>query len=375
MGKPTNTDCNSKCQATVTQVSSAKDMHNGEPGFLKFIAYLQIIGIILVVFGHSFHQYPDGHNGTSMLIYRLFYSFRMPLFMFVSGFLMIYTTFKRGNRTPKIRHFALKKVKRLLIPYVVLTLVTYIPRASMSGVADDTLPVSVKGLLESLYLTDRLPIPYFWFIQASFLLLIVCYAIISLSKRTRVPSLVVYTSLFAALLFGGLYAPTGEEIFSYRHAMNIGIFFILGAVYCDYYEYIDKYLPLDSWASGIYTFILWIITFMLWEGTAFIRISSLFGIAMCISASKLLVKYRVTLLDHLIGANYLIFLLSWYFNVITQQILAHYIVLPWWIHTILSLIFGIYIPWLAYRWLLHNQHHRIARALSFILGQSFKNKH
>lgn len=61
--------------------------------FVKFIAYMQVIGIILVVFGHSFHEYPDGNHGTSMLIYRMMFSFRMPTFMFVSGFLMAFTTF------------------------------------------------------------------------------------------------------------------------------------------------------------------------------------------------------------------------------------------------------------------------------------------
>ena len=63
-----------------------------EKKYLKFIAYLQIIGIFLVVVGHSFHEYPDGDYGRSMLLYRMMHSFRMPLFMFVSGFLMVYTT-------------------------------------------------------------------------------------------------------------------------------------------------------------------------------------------------------------------------------------------------------------------------------------------
>lgn len=60
--------------------------------FLKFIAYLQVLGIILVVLGHSFHEYPDGAGGKTLLLYRMLHSFRMPLFMFVSGFLMVYTT-------------------------------------------------------------------------------------------------------------------------------------------------------------------------------------------------------------------------------------------------------------------------------------------
>lgn len=34
--------------------------------FIKFIAYLQVLGIILVVLGHSFHEYPDGAGGTPL---------------------------------------------------------------------------------------------------------------------------------------------------------------------------------------------------------------------------------------------------------------------------------------------------------------------
>ncbi|MDE6134813.1 MAG: acyltransferase family protein, partial [Muribaculaceae bacterium] len=65
---------------------------DSRPGFLKFVAYLQIIGIILVVLGHSCHMYPDGNHGHSTLLYRMLFSFRMPLFMFTSGFLLILTT-------------------------------------------------------------------------------------------------------------------------------------------------------------------------------------------------------------------------------------------------------------------------------------------
>ncbi len=340
--------------------------------FLKFIAYLQVIGIILVVFGHSFHEYPDGSHGTSLLIYRLCYNFRMPLFMFVSGFLMLYTTFKRNGESPAIRHFALKKVKRLLLPYLVLTLVTYIPRASMSGIADDPLPLSARGMLESLYLTDRLPIPFFWFIQASFLLLIFNYVIISLCRRNKVPMTLTFVGIIA-LFVGAQFVEWGStEIFGYHYAINLGIYFVLGAAYCEFYPKVDRYLPLDNWSSLIISFIIWISTFMLWEGTELSRISSMFGIAMCISLAKLFVRYKVSFLDHLVGANYLIFLLSWYFNVLTQQVLAHFVDQPWWVHTVLSLIFGIYIPWIGYIYLRNNRHRKVIRTISTLLGQSFR---
>lgn len=79
--------------------------------FIKYIAYLQVIGIILVVLGHSFHEYPDGDFGRSMLFYRMLFSFRMPVFLFVSGFLMVYTTRLRAPKArPSIGQFTYTKL-------------------------------------------------------------------------------------------------------------------------------------------------------------------------------------------------------------------------------------------------------------------------
>ena len=66
----------------VIEKESVKSRREGN--FVKFVAYLQIIGIILVVLGHSFHEYPDGRMGDSVLILKMLQSFRMPLFIFVS---------------------------------------------------------------------------------------------------------------------------------------------------------------------------------------------------------------------------------------------------------------------------------------------------
>lgn len=77
---------------------------------LKFISFLQTLAIILVVTGHSLHEYPE-NNGFSTLAYHLIYSFHMPLFIFISGYLFRYTqtnketpqpysTFFKKNPTP-----------------------------------------------------------------------------------------------------------------------------------------------------------------------------------------------------------------------------------------------------------------------------------
>ncbi len=343
--------------------------------FIKFIAYLQVIGIILVVLGHSFHEYPDGEMGKTMLLYRMLYSFRMPLFMFVSGFLMVFTTrLRASSERPGVADFLKLKLRRLLLPFAVLTLVTFIPRAAMSGFADDSIELSLNSLCRSFFYADSLVIPFFWFLQASFILLVLNYTIITLGEKARVGNAALY--LLIVLLFIILpFLPLEYGLFfSVNEVVRLGLYFVLGAAYSRFAVTIDRFIP---WTSPMFlaaVAAIWAALFFLTEGTPWIRFCSVAGIAMCVSVAKLMERHGVTILDHLIGANYMIFLLSWYCNVATQQVLHHLIQLPWWCYTLLSLVSGIYIPWLGYRYLQSHPDSRWVRVTALLLGQSFKKR-
>lgn len=58
----------------------------------SIISFLQAFGILLVVVGHSFYGCPDNP------IHTWIYSFHMPLFMFISGYLLKYTMSIKGNQ-------------------------------------------------------------------------------------------------------------------------------------------------------------------------------------------------------------------------------------------------------------------------------------
>ena len=344
--------------------------------FIKFIAYLQIIGIILVVFGHSFHEYPDGEMGKTLVIYRMLYSFRMPLFMFVSGFLMVFTTrLRSSSERTGIPQFFKLKLRRLLFPFIVLTLVTFIPRAMMSGIADDNINLSLNSFYRSFLYGDSLVIPFLWFLQASFLLLIFNHSILTLGENAKINNIFLYITLILLFAILPILPIEYSYFFSINEAVRLGLYFTLGAAYCRFAKNIDKIIP---WLSPIFLLsvtILWSCLFFLFEGSKWIFLCSIAGITMCISVAKLMEKHDVKILDHLIGANYIIFLLSWYCNVATQQILHHFIELPRWCYTILSLVSGIYIPWLAYCYIQNHPDSRWIKITAMLLGQSFKKKH
>lgn len=348
-------------------------MNEEKRPFLVFITYLQILGIILVVFGHSFHEYPDGCYGYSLTVYWLLYSFRMPLFIFVSGFLLYFTNFTSGRKR-KWRHFTLNKLKRLLIPYLVLEAVTFFPRARMSGMADDIVPLNIRSFTESLFFSDQLVIPYFWFIQLSLLLLVTVYGYLIVADRLNIPrgTTMIVLILF---LFSLRYWPvTFPSFWALDRLPLLGLYFGLGVCYAAFHEVIDAHIRWTSPAVALLLPIVWLILFFTVYYTEWSWLCSIFGIAMCISLTKLMVRHNIGIFNHLIGANYIIFLLSWYLNVGCQQMLHHYTDFPWWVYTLLSLFAGIYVPWLAYRLMLRHPHRRHTRAIAFLLGQSLRQR-
>lgn len=343
--------------------------------YYKFIAYAQVIGIILVVLGHSFHEYPDGNaHGSSFIIWKLIYSFHMPLFLFISGFLMIITSQVCVNPKSAPRKFIMGKVKRLLLPMIVLTSITFAPRALMSGISDDIIELNLESFLNSFIYTSKLVIPYFWYLQAVFILLVCSFLIFYITTKLQLSPQLTAILLFVIMTIFALSNISTTDFLSLSSIKDYGMFFFLGTLYAIFFNQINKYI---NWSDPFLfgdLFICWLISFFLLKTTIFHFITAIIGILMIISLTTIIEKKQWSFLDHLTGANYIIFLLSWYFNVLFQQVLSHFVLLPWWIYSLLSLIAGIYIPWLGYKYLEKHQNSLWIRVTSFLLGQTFRNK-
>jgi acyltransferase len=75
-----------------------------------WVDYAKVIGIYLVVLGH----------GREMVITNFIYSFHMPLFFMLSGYLFT------DNKYPNYRYFLKKKTQQLLLPYFAFNVITFI---------------------------------------------------------------------------------------------------------------------------------------------------------------------------------------------------------------------------------------------------------
>lgn len=341
--------------------------------YLKFISYLQIIGIILVVAGHSLHEYPDGGmHGETTLLHGLIYSFHMPLFMFVSGFLLLYSMDFTDRERSRPGRFILDKLGRLMLPMVVLTVVTFIPRVMFGSIADNEVEMSAKSFFHSFIYFEGLIIPFFWYLQASFVLLLLFFLIFYYAGKLKFNLEATGIALCVLFLIYALLAIPTTSFFSLNKVKEMGFFFATGVLYALYFRRVDRVMPWTRWWMAPVCAILWATAYFTFESRTGEVVCAVLGIMAAVSLAKLLEERERRFLDHLQSANYLIFLLSWYFNIGAQQVLSHYVDWPWWTYSLLSLFAGIYIPWLGYRYLERHQQSRWIRLTAILLGQRFR---
>ena len=338
--------------------------------FIRYIAYLQAIGIVLVVFGHSFHQATGEDAAVCNRIFAIMHNFRMPLFMFVSGFLMMYTTFCPGKDvTP--RRFIRNKFRRLIVPFLFLSVVTFLPRCFLTPMADDVVSLNWESFFKGLFSGYSLTVPTLWFLQASFITLIVCFTVVWAFKKLSFNLDMAFILLMVIFMTTLIMPYNVTDFFSLGEVCNLGIFFVAGMIFCRFGEKVEKYLRLDSPVVFVGFLALWFGLFLWLEDTPLYFISSFFGIGMCVSLARILDSRNIRLLDWIVGSNYIIFLLHWYTAVMSQQVLHHVLPLHWAWHSLLAFTLGIVLPILFLRLLQRKApQSRFYSGLLWLLGQN-----
>ena len=202
---------------------------------------LKIIGLLLVLLGHSTHVYTGGWIYTSIVTSFLFkiitgyiYSFHMPLFVFISGYLYSYGRLKAG----KYNHnwiFIKNKVKRVLVPYLMIGIFYITPiRLLLNDYPDQ----SVLNLIVSGILLSNNP-GHLWFLLMLFNLFLVF--------RLLEPIIVTYKwSVILFFLFGlHLGGHNIPKVFQLQVTSQFLIYFYLGYLCMQKQDYIKKYLGLN----------------------------------------------------------------------------------------------------------------------------------
>ncbi|MGD8271633.1 MAG: acyltransferase family protein [Desulfobacterales bacterium] len=189
---------------------------------IAWIDNVKAIGILLVVYGHT--------AGFGFLLEKFAYSFHMPLFFFVSGYLLkpkyLYESFNS--------YFA-KHIKSLVIPYASFWLISYacwLPTQALRSRAQQyaELPFwdPVLGLIYGVY-TKLYVNQVLWFFPCLFCTVLLFYFI----SKIKNDQLILIT-----LIFLGVIGPYINEQISFRLPWNVElsfvavVFFSLGHYFC-----------------------------------------------------------------------------------------------------------------------------------------------
>lgn len=310
---------------------------------LKDISFLQSFGIILVVLGHSF---PLTMEGVDMhgyeVLNHIIYSFHMPLFMTISGFLF---AFHGGMKTTYL-NFVKKKIVRLLFPYVSISTIGFLMKIITNRYAVNPIDISLFGYIKSLFYVSKNVIVPMWFLPALFIIFL--FAPLFYKAITSL-SVIKIASITGILIIARLYNPTNIDLFSITNAIIYAIFFWIGCL-MGFFKY-----NLDHILNKISVFILSISIFVILNYTNIDKIpimnhvlcsflTSLAGIFSSFCLSKLSVKLQFNPFSLIDGYSYQIYLLHTIVQSGINLIFTKILHLNFYISFISMFIFGIIFP-------------------------------
>lgn len=162
---------------------------------------LKVIAILMVVLSHStyyvistkyggvdYQQYIN--QNLSLVLYKVFdkvrevlYYFHMPLFMALSG--AFYYLQVQRDKWFTLKLIVQNKVKRLLFPFIIFTVLYSIPIKYISNYFDSTAPF--KAFVGEFFLIGN---SHLWYLYALFIIFI--FAFYTLKKETNLATYVVF---------------------------------------------------------------------------------------------------------------------------------------------------------------------------------------
>lgn len=188
--------------------------------------YLKGIGIVLVILGHSFAFTGfDLVNKEKYFIYyyifNFIYSFHMPLFFIVAGFL--------SNKEYEIKSFYISKIKRLLIPYIFINIIDYIPRYLFSNFVNNSSNSLIRVVFYSGVAT--------WFVYTLFMIFLIFPVLDKFIFRRDKYHLFLYFLLGINVLDLEIF---NVNIFTLNRILFYLTYFYFGYILKNYYEKFQK---------------------------------------------------------------------------------------------------------------------------------------
>ncbi|WP_353779879.1 acyltransferase family protein [Winogradskyella sp. 3972H.M.0a.05] len=186
------------------------------------------ITIILVVYGHL--QFTEDMTSMYLVSRDIVYKFHMPLFMFLSGFLMSYT-YKPLISSEDYKRFIKKKAIKFLPPYILFSIIFIV----LEGVLNrSTREGILQDFIDMLLYPSKSPAGFLWYIYVLFQFYIILPLLMKLANNK------IHILLLIAI---GLQFFKEVELFNINLFSFYFLFVVLGIIAT---KYLDQYYKLIS---------------------------------------------------------------------------------------------------------------------------------
>lgn len=138
---------------------------------INWISILQGWAMLWVVIGHSFlgsAEHSEMWPVYVRVLYKFAYSFHMALFMFTSGYLFYMTRLATGINKWPYKKVIVDKVKRLLIPGIVFSLLAFILKLAFPAEMTRKVGIDFQDILHMVFYPHDNPLREMWFIVTLF---------------------------------------------------------------------------------------------------------------------------------------------------------------------------------------------------------------
>ncbi len=307
---------------------------------LRHIGIASAIGIILVVFGHSLPphlQFPDDDlfARISNHIIEFIYTFHMPLFFTLSGYLYVHTN--PVSRQRGYDHLLKSKALRLLLPYLVLGTLAFLPKIMLAEYAKNPIEPTWGFYLESLLYPWTNSIRFFWFLPTLFAVFLFAPLLLRcLYFPNNTVARIIQLVLLGVLIWLNInieHSANPATLFNYTGVLHNLVYFWFGMMA---YTLINDWLDTQATTSTVNNLLLaaaiLVISIIIYTTTRHSPFTALLNALLGISATVILaltlINIRHDSLHWIDRYSYQIYLLSFFFQVPIQLVMYHFLKTP-----------------------------------------------
>lgn len=211
---------------------------------------LTIIAMLLVIAGHCEVTY----EYRQTWIFNWIYSFHMPLFFFISGFLFALTNTRNRLLKTTYLQFFKKKFIRLMIPFIFFNLITIAIKLVLRNQAEHMLHPIEFTWHDLYYNTFVMPTGYLWFLLALFLLFIVIYplykTLIKYGNKFLLNITLFAIAVFSLIIIYNFIEIKSASFLQSQQALKHLPWFVFGILYCQNKHIIDTFFT-NGWQLSL----------------------------------------------------------------------------------------------------------------------------